>query len=284
VSASPALVSVHGGHSGQFCSHARDSLEQVVAAYEDRGFAWVGLTEHMPPARVEMLPDEERAAGLDVAGVRDRFAAYFETARVLQQSLQQRASRTQIHVGFEAEAYPDYEPWLEGLIEEFRPDYIVGSVHHVHEIPFDTCLEDYERAAQRAGGLVELYCDYFDAQFAMLQRFRPAVVGHFDLIRLLDPDYPDRWRERRIWERIERNLRLVRELDLILDFNVRALAKGQSEPYISGPILERARELGIAVVPGDDSHGVDGVGLRCEDGIRLLEAAGFSTDWRRPVR
>ena len=117
----------------------------------------------------------------------------------------------------------------------------------------------------------------------MLRRFRPAVVGHFDLIRLLDPDYAARWRESRIWERIERNLRLVRELDLILDFNVRALAKGQREPYISAPILERARELGIAVVPGDDSHGVDGVGLHCEDGIRLLEAAGFSTDWRRPV-
>ena len=96
-------------------------------------------------------------------------------------------------------------------------------------------------------------------------------------------DDPDRWRERVIWERIERNLHLVRELDLILDFNVRALAKGQSEPYISGPILTRARELGIAVVPGDDSHGVDGVGLGCEDGIRLLVATGFSTDWRRPV-
>jgi histidinol-phosphatase (PHP family) len=282
VSAAPALVSVHGGHSAQFCSHARDSLEQVVAAYEARGFAWVGLTEHMPPARAEMLPDEERAAGLDVVGVRERFSTYFETARALQRSLRERSSRTEIYVGFEAEAYAGYEPWLDGLIAELRPDYVVGSVHHVHEIPFDTGPEDYERAVRRAGGIVELYCDYFDAQLALLERFRPAVVGHFDLIRLLDSDYPDRLREPRVWERVERNLHRVRELDLILDFNVRALAKGQREPYVSGPILARARELEIAVVPGDDSHGVEGVGLHCEEGIRLLAAAGFPTDWRRP--
>ncbi len=64
---------------------------------------------------------------------------------------------------------------------------------------------------------------------------------------------------------------------------MRALAKGQPEPYVARPILERARELGIAVVPGDDSHGVDGVGLHTEEGIERLRSAGLSTDWRRPV-
>ena len=42
-------VSVHGGHSGEFCHHAKDSLEAVVQAYVDAGFTWAGITEHMPP-------------------------------------------------------------------------------------------------------------------------------------------------------------------------------------------------------------------------------------------
>jgi hypothetical protein len=52
------LVSVHGGHSGDYCQHARDSLDDVVKAYHDRKFAWVGITEHMPPTRDSFLyPD-----------------------------------------------------------------------------------------------------------------------------------------------------------------------------------------------------------------------------------
>ena len=42
------LVSLHGGHSGEFCSHARDTLEEMVLAYIDQGFDRVGITEHMP--------------------------------------------------------------------------------------------------------------------------------------------------------------------------------------------------------------------------------------------
>ena len=276
----PALVSVHGGHSAQFCSHARDRLDEILARYAERGFAWVGITEHMPAARDAMLPGEERAAGLDVAAARARFADYFDTARSLQREW---AGRLEVFVAFEAEVYSGYQPFLRSLIEEFRPDYVVGSVHHVHDIPIDYSPDDYAAAVERAGGIVSLYCDYFDVQYALIRDFDPAVVGHFDLIRLLDPDYPEHLAHPSVWERIERNLALVGERRAILDYNVRALAKGQPEPYVSAPILRRALELGIDVVPGDDSHGVDGVGADCEEGIRLLVEAGFGTNWRRPA-
>ena len=41
-------VSIHGGHSGQYCCHAEDTLEEIVLAYIEHGYTWVGLTEHMP--------------------------------------------------------------------------------------------------------------------------------------------------------------------------------------------------------------------------------------------
>lgn len=273
------LVSVHGGHCAEFCSHARDPLEAVLDAYVARGFTWVGITEHVPPARDEMIPPEERAAGLSVADLRERFARYFEKARRLQAEY---AGRIDVLVAFEAEIYSDSGPFLDGLIEEFRPDYVVGSVHHVHDISIDSSSEDYAAAAERAGGIQALYCDYFDLQYDLIEAIEPAVVGHFDLIRLLDPNYVRRLALDAVWQRVERNLQKIRALDLILDFNVRALAKGQLEPYVSEPILRRARELGVAVVPGDDSHGADGVGLHVDNGIRLLQEEGFPTQWRRP--
>jgi histidinol-phosphatase (PHP family) len=276
----PALVSVHGGHSGEFCSHARDALEDIVRAYLDRGFAWVGITEHMPPASDAQLPPEERAAGLDVQGAYERFAAYFACARALQRKY---AGSLEIHVGFEAEFYAGSEDLVRKILREFRPDYVVGSIHHVDEVCIDATPELYARAARSAGGdLDALYRRYFDQQYQMIDTLRPTVVGHLDLIRSFDSNYRERLERPEIRARIRRNLERIAELDLILDFNVRALAKGADEPYVARSILLQALELGISVVPGDDSHSVDSVGQNLEAGIRILRDLGFDTRWRTP--
>ena len=47
-------VSVHGGHSGQFCHHATDSLEEIIELYIAQGFPWVGITEHAPGISLEL--------------------------------------------------------------------------------------------------------------------------------------------------------------------------------------------------------------------------------------
>jgi len=74
----------------------------------------------------------------------------------------------------------------------------------------------------------------------------------------------------------------IEQNNLILDYNLRALMKGAKEPYVSRFILEKARDLGIAVVPGDDSHGVDSVGNHIDEACAELALAGFNTDWQRP--
>ena len=53
------LVSVHGGHSGSFCGHALDSLEDVVQRYVELEFEWVCLTEHMPAELEHLMAPEE---------------------------------------------------------------------------------------------------------------------------------------------------------------------------------------------------------------------------------
>ena len=110
------------------------------------------------------------------------------------------------------------------------------------------------------------------------------MVGHFDLIRMHDRDYRQRLETSEIRERIRRNLEKIKNLGSILDFNVRAFEKGESEPYVSGSILKSALDLGVPCVPGDDSHGAAGVGLHVEKGIAILKQAGFSTDWPIPAR
>jgi histidinol-phosphatase (PHP family) len=274
-------VSIHGGHSGEFCNHAEDRLEEVVQAYADQGFAWVGLTEHMPPSADAYLYPEEREAGLTAAAMTERFGRYMDEARRLQRLY---ADRIDVLVGFETEATPGAITLAEQLIGQYAPDYIVGSVHHVEGIPFDYSEAEYRRAVEALGSMEALYCAYFDRQHELIERLKPQVVGHFDLIRLFDPMYRRNLMYQEVLKRIKRNLELIRDLGLILDYNVAALKKGAFEPYLSRPILNQAFYLRIPVVPGDDSHGVATVGLHLEEGIRVLIEMGFKTRWQKPIR
>ena len=272
-------VSVHGGHSGGFCSHAEDTLEKVVERYIELNFGWICLTEHMPAASMSFLPVEEATAGFDVESLQDRFERYFQEAR---RPADLHKDRIEILVGFETDGYSGYRDEIAKHIARFKPDMIVGSVHHVHDVLFDATARNYRRAVEVSGGIEALYCDYFDAQLELIETFRPAVVGHFDLIRIFDADYPKRWEVSGIRDRAVRNHERIKALGLILDLNVRALAKGAAEPYPSTPWLEFAIQEGIAIVPGDDSHGVASVGNRIDDGISQLVAKGGSTNWKKP--
>lgn len=273
------LVSVHGGHSGQFCNHATGTLEEIIQQYISLGFEWVGITEHAPVETPELLYPDEREAGMTPQSRLDLFADYMTECRRLQEKYR---SRITIFSGMETETYTGCATAIPRLIAQYKPDYIVGSLHHVDDLGFDYSREQYQETADRLGGIDAMYCRYFDRQHEVITRLKPAVVGHFDVIRIHDPDYRQRLAKPEIWRRVLRNLEAARSLDLILDLNLRALKKGAEEPYVSLPILKEARQMGISVIPGDDSHGVKEAGNYLEEGIALLERLGFSTRWRKP--
>lgn len=273
-------VSVHGGHSGQFCLHASGSLEEIINAYIAHDFSWVGITEHMPPSLDEIVYPEESQAGMHLQSLHQRFAHYIKECRRLQKKYSDQIT---IFVGMETETYPGSEQQVKALLQEFRPDYIVGSIHHVGTIPIDYSQEEYDRATVALGGVDQLYGQYFDLQYTMLQQLKPAVVGHFDLIRIFDSEYEERLQKKEITEKIARNLDYIKDNDLILDYNLRSLLKGATEPYVSNNILQMALEREIAVVPGDDSHGIDSIGGYIDEAMVTLKNLGFNTKWKRPV-
>jgi len=272
-------VSFHGGHSGEFCLHARDTLRAVVNAYIGQGFTRIGLTEHMPPVSDAHRYRDEVEAGLSAAFLQARFGQYIDAARGLQR---EERGRIRIHVAFETEYYPGALESVEALVQRYRPDYLVGSVHHVDAINFDYDPATYAAAVSAAGGIDALYERYFDHQFLLLERVCPGVVGHFDLVRVFDPDYRQRLERPSIRARILRNLDLMAAEGLIMDLNTRALKKGAHEPYPSRRILEAAQERGIAVVPGDDAHAAADAGSGHDAALALIRELDLSTAWPDP--
>lgn len=270
----PWLISLHGGHSGEFCDHAVGTLESVVQAAVTAGFPTFGLSEHAPRSAEQLVYPEEAAQGWTVATLVEKFDAYAAEAARLQDAFD---GKIEILRGFETEAAPTSWPdEMRGLREQHDFDFIVGSVHHVHDIPIDWNVEMLQKAADASGGLERLALDYYDLVARVVEELEPEVVGHLDLIRkLAGPLGPVDTLS--IRERVSQVLELIAECDCILDLNVSPVRRGQGDPYCAPWILAAARRLGVPFCFGDDSHGPEDVGGGIAEGRRYLLEHGIDS-------
>ncbi|MEE2752385.1 MAG: hypothetical protein VX910_00265 [Candidatus Latescibacterota bacterium] len=120
----PERVTIHGCHSLDYCSRAADALENTLTTYRDQGYAWVGVTEHMPVDQAAYLRKEEAAEGFTIETLHQRFHDYSQKVADLKYRFE---GSLDIYVAFETEVYPGYESHLENLLSEFEPEYVVGA-------------------------------------------------------------------------------------------------------------------------------------------------------------
>lgn len=169
--------------------------------------------------------------GVTPADLANIFDEYYHEARRLQGKY---TGKINLLVGMEVDWIRDSSgAFIEGLLKKYPMDLFVGSVHHVHGVPIDYDRELYLKATGKAGASDErLFEKYFDLQFEMLQRLKPRVVGHFDLIRLWSDDKDGSFAKYDgVWRKIQRNLAFVVEYGGVLEINSAALRKGMREPY-----------------------------------------------------
>src|SRR6187431_3145438 len=126
--------SYHGGHSGEFCGHAKGQLAAVVQAALERGFTTYGLSEHAPRYELQHLYPEE--AGLTPSDLQLKFERYVRAATELRD---QCADRLELLIGFETEALPvaSWASAMQALRRSAPFDYIVGSVHSIGDTWID---------------------------------------------------------------------------------------------------------------------------------------------------
>ncbi|KAI8818613.1 Polymerase/histidinol phosphatase-like protein [Fimicolochytrium jonesii] len=247
------MISLHS-HSGQFCCHAKGTLEDVVLAAIERGFTTLGLSEHVPRSRQQdIYPDE---AGLTPSDLSLTFDNYLVEARRLQQKY---SSRIPLLVGAETELiHSTTLKELDELQSRHKLDYLVGSVHHVQGYPLDYDSEGYAVAEAAVGGTEALFLDYFNAQYELLSHVKPAVVGHFDLVRIFRPDHV---LSDDIWAKIKRNVLKIVEYGGLVEINSRAWKKGLKDAYPQRDILRYMISAGAKFTLSDDSHGPNDIGM-----------------------
>ncbi|KAI0267316.1 histidinol phosphate phosphatase H [Gloeopeniophorella convolvens] len=264
----------HHSHSGQFCRHAVGSLEDVVKEASRQGFEVYGLTEHVPRYRSKDLYPEEDSTPIE--GLMIQFENFLDEAHRLCGIY---ASSLKILVGLETENISALDiDHLSSLLNTHkgRIDYIVGSVHHVNEIPIDFDLDTYRRCLEsiplpvhmtdsskvdQEHERLAIFLDmYLDAQFELLSNFHPEVVGHLDLCRLYTPDLPLRDFPR-TWIKLERNVKFAVGYGALFEANAAALRKGWHVAYPGDDVAKLIILYGGRFALSDDSHGPRAVGL-----------------------
>lgn len=275
----------HHSHSGEFCAHAKDTLEKMFVTGVTKEMAVFAFTEHVSRSNTYLYP-EEIDDGTDQDGLERRFDAFVHAARRLKEAAMSPDCHMRVLIGFEAE-------WIQAgectarIAQLYRKypetfDFHIGSVHHVAGEPIDVDKEGYDRAKGKCGGTDEgLFRAYFDAQYDMLRASKPLVVGHFDLIRLLSErpnvnlraDFP-KGKDSILWLQILRNLKMVKAQGGVLECNSSGLRKGLEEPYPNRAICEDWIKMGGKFVLSDDSHSVDQVGTCYLEAVNHLESCG----------
>lgn len=285
----------HHSHSGQFCSHAKDTLSQVLQRAKCLGFTHFHLSEHVPRANISELYPEELEASITPDTLRTTFNSYLNEARRLQKEYS--SSSFHVLVGCETEnittpATLDYLTQVLGSDASTKPeligkglvDYIVGSLHHTNAIPidfdretFDKSVASFQSDSSTRQAHLELINQYLNDQMEVLQRLKPEVIGHFDLFRLFEPGF--KLEEPEIWAKIERNVRFAVEYGALFECNAAAFRKGWATSYPGKEILDLILSIEGRLCLSDDSHGVQAVGLNYLRLKQYLVDSGVETIW-----
>jgi len=268
-------VSLHGGHTAEFCDHGEGRLRDLLEAAAAKGFRTYGVTEHAARVEERFLYPNERDMGWTIEKVQDDFARYAETVFALADEL---AGRLTVLRGMEAEVVPadGYAELMLAYRRRYAFDYMVGSVHYVDEMPIDNTARQFEVAIEAVGGLDRLAIRYYQTLADMAAALKPEVIGHFDVIRKLGWRYGD-VATLAIRTAAAEALEAVREHDCILDLNTAGYRKGLDTPYPDVWVLELARDMNIPFALGDDSHAPDQVGAGFHEGREYLLSHGINT-------
>lgn len=165
-------------------------------------------------------------------------------------------------------------------------DYIIGSAHEVKGDDGVVYIIDgtHERLVQAAdygfdGSIERLYTAYYDQFVTFLEKKKPTIVGHFDLItkfnekhRIFD-DNSSKYKDVAI-SMLDR----VLKHDMVIELNVGAIARGyRTLPYPAGFLLERILQKNGRVIITTDAHSKATLTHWTSEAEQYLQAIGFKT-------
>lgn len=252
-------------HCHSAFSDGSDTMEDMVLAAIDRGFASIGFSEH-----------GWASYDFECCIKKENIPAYFAEADRLRRKY---AGKIELYAGFESDYF--FPAPKEGQ------DFSIGSVHYLYDgaagayYTVDYRPEMFEAARDRiAGGDVRRMVEIYYGQVAdMAETYRPDIIGHLDLISKLNAGnrYFD---ETGAWYReiVAAACKRIAAAGCIVEINSGGVCRGyRDRPYPARWILELLRGLGAPVILASDAHSAEALGFWFDRSAELLRDIGYGS-------
>lgn len=257
----PFLSNAHT-HS-TFCD-GKNPLEEMIAAAKAQGFVSLGFSGHAHP-------------GFDCkfSMTLERQQQYLQAVRALQPCSQ----GLRIWAGYELDGMTPPE-----LLEKTRDvDYRIGSVHYLKPGRYSPAADGDPDILKKytdeefSGDGVAMAQHYYDILVEFVNRERPEIIGHFDLVRkyaekkqLFDENDP-------AYRKVALNaLERVFPSGSVLEINTGGMARGYlPTPYPTLELLCAWREMGGKVAVTSDCHDYRLLAHAFDVAVDLMKEAGF---------
>lgn len=280
----------HHSHSSTYCQHAASPLPSILARAQSLHFHTLALTEHMPRTLPADLYPEELASATTPFSLSSTFHAFHEAAHALRASListppnPSGSPPLNLLIGFETEIIrAESYTHIASLLSRYKFDFIIGSVHFVHEVPIDFDRPLWEKAMALSSPPTEagLVAAYLRDVLQMVQKLQPAVVGHLDVIRLHASEKTQLLQEYgpEVWELVLQVLAAVKEYDGLLELNSAGVRKGLGSPYPGRDIATEWVRMGGRFCLSDDAHSVEQVGQGYGRVLEYIKELGVGEVW-----
>jgi len=239
-----------------FCD-GRNTAEEMVLYAIDRGFDSLGFSGH-------------GYTPFDLSFCVNDMGAYISEVKRLKEKYK---GKIEIYLGVEEDAqYP----------QERVFDYVLGSSHYFlignEYYPVDKDAESFKEALMLFGGdILKLADSYYSRFFEYIRKYKPDIVGHFDLILKYEEKNPMGFLEsNEYFSLADKYVREVNKQGVMFEVNTGAIARGyRTMPYPHEKLLHTLKKEGGKLTITSDCHDVKKLDFYFDETRKLLRDIGF---------
>ncbi len=235
----------------------KSTAEETVRFAVDAGFKSLGFSGH------GYTPYDLRYCMKDVEGYIAEITALKEKYR----------GKIEIYLGVEEDSY--------SLCNRNRFDYIIGSSHYLHTgdeyIPVDSGVKYLTECIEKNGGTVAFAEAYYSAFCEYIERRKPDIIGHFDLMTKYDEQGTPFFSGDEAYNAVaEKYIERALKSECFFEVNTGAMARGlRTMPYPSERLLHIIKENGGGIVLSSDCHLAENLDFAFTETREFLRDVGF---------
>ena len=241
----------------KLCNHATGEPEEYLQNAICRGVAFLGVSDHIPyPAGYD---SQWRMTG-----------AEFPLYRSMVRDLQRKAENTPVEVlyGIELDYVPGRMQEVYDAIQDEPFDYRIGSVHYT-DFAFD---DPGMMQCWHSRGADAVWNEYADRMCAFVDSCDFEIMAHPDLPKKFNLLPSDR---KYFLRRMREAFEIASGKGIAVEINTAGLRKAAQEFYPSLELLKAAREAGMPLTLGSDSHRPEEIAADFDRAVEWAKSAGY---------